>query len=413
MNPSRLAARERTGPASGIAVLIWMTLAQAGATLNQQGLGGLAPAFSGAFRLDHASLGVLYGAVYLGSTLFTAPAGILVDRYGERAIVVWSGIGMAAAIAISAAVVDYRWLTAWLVVFGAGYAASSPAGGRAILRWFSRNRGFAMGVRQAGAPAGGTFGAVVLPLIALHGGYRAALLAGAAVCGATALLAGVAYRDPPQSSATPAMPERSLVSLVRDMGRFVVDRRALAVNVTGFILASAQYTAVAFLVVELLQSGTPRVVAGSALAVMQGVAVVARPAWGIASDRVFRGDRTIPIALMCVLAAIAATVLSLGQIAALSPVVTIGIALAFGCSAIAFTGIFNTILAEIGGIASAGSAMGVGLTFNYAAGFITPPLFGVAVDGYGFGIAWRILAATLVAGAAIILTARRGLRVRA
>ena len=276
-----------------------------------------------------------------------------------------------------------------------------------MLRWFSRNRGFAMGIRQAGAPAGGTLGAIALPLVALHGGYRAGLLAGAAVCAVTAVLAWAAYHDPPASASSEAAVKRTLVALFRDMGRFVVDRRCLAVNVTGFILASAQYTAVAFLVVELLQSGAPHVLAGSALAVMQGVAIVARPAWGTISDRFFHGDRTRPMALMCGIAAVAAIMLSLGAGVVLPSAITIGIALAFGCSAIAFTGIFNTILAEIGGVASAGSAMGVGLTFNYAAGFITPPLFGIVVDAYGFALAWRVLAVALVIGAAIILTARQ------
>ena len=242
----------------------------------------------------------------------------------------------------------------------------------------------------------------MLPLVAIHGGYRVALRAGAIICAVTALLAGAAYRDPPSIDEAAPAPRRTLVALFRDMGRFVVDRRCLTVNVTGFFLASAQYTAVAFVVVELVQSGAPHVLAGSALAVMQGIAIVARPAWGIASDRVFRGDRTVPLAVMCLVAALAFVALSFGRAAILSPAITIAIALAIGCSAIAFTGIFNTILAEIGGTNSAGSAMGVGLTFNYAAGFVTPPLFGLVVDHYGFGIAWRLLAVTLVAAAALI-----------
>ena len=51
-------------------------------------------------------------------------------------------------------------------LFGAAYAASTPAGGRAILAWFDRDRGFAMGIRQTGVPVGGLLGALTLPLVA-------------------------------------------------------------------------------------------------------------------------------------------------------------------------------------------------------------------------------------------------------
>jgi hypothetical protein len=51
--------------------------------------------------------------------------------------------------------------------------------------------------------------------------------------------------------------------------------------------------------------------------------------------------------------------------------------------------------------------MGVGLTFNYAAGFVTPPLFGLLVDRAGFAPAWRLLAIALVAGALLIFGVRK------
>jgi len=46
-----------------------MTIAQAGATLNRQGLGGLAPFLTSAFAPNNAALGFAYGAIYLGSML--------------------------------------------------------------------------------------------------------------------------------------------------------------------------------------------------------------------------------------------------------------------------------------------------------------------------------------------------------
>lgn len=394
---------------SAMAILLWMTLAQAGATLDQQGLGGLAPFFAASLGLDHASLGVLFGAIYLGSTLFTAPSGLLVDRYGEKTIVLVSGLIMGAAVALGAAVQNHLWLVACLFVFGCAYAASSPAGGRAILRWFSRNRGFAMGIRQAGAPLGGTLGAIVLPLIALHSDYRVALVAGGVVCALSAIVAVARYREPAGRGNEPvaAAPKQSLATLLRGMARFAIEPRSLAVNLTGFLLGSVQYTAVAFIIVGLMHDGAPRALAGISLAIMQGTGIVARPLWGIASDRIFKGDRAVPLALIGGIGAI--SVWALGSLgpggAAALPVVAISIGL--GVSAIGFTGLLNTVLAEIGGAEAAGSAMGVGLTFTYAAGFIAPPVFGLLVDTRGFPFAWRLLALMLLLASVVALAGRR------
>lgn len=390
-------------PGSATAILVWMTLAQAGATLNQQGLGSLAPFFAAALGLDHAALGTLFGAIYLGSTLFTAPSGILVDRYGERTIVVASGLVMGFAVALGALIHSDPWLLGCLFVFGSGYAASSPAGGRAILRWFSRNRGFAMGVRQAGAPLGGALGAVLLPLVALHGGYRWALVIGGALCALSALVAGIGYREPAGAGVAPHRGP-SLGALLRGMVRFAIEPRPLAVNITAFLLASGQYSAVAFIVVSLLHGGASRPLAAASLAIMMATGTVARPLWGVLSDRLFSNDRAIPLAIICALAAL--SLWALGSFDVASPLAVAALGIGLGASLIGFTGLLNTVFAEIGGVAAAGSAMGVGLTFNYAAGFVTPPIFGLVVDRWGFPLAWRILAVALLAGTALVFRVR-------
>lgn len=376
-----------------------MTIAQAGATLNQQGLGGLAPFFTSAFALNNAALGFAYGAIYLGSMLFAALSGVLVDRFGERSIVLGSGLIMAAAVASSAMVRNYVWLVAWFFIFGAAYAASAPAGGRAVLRWFRQNRGFAMGIRQAGAPVGGTLGAALLPFVAMRGGYQPAILLGAAICACTTVLAAAQYAQPPNER---PIVQRPVSTLLRGMFDFAISPAGLAINVTAFLLASVQYTAVAFLIVSLLKQDVSRVVAASSLVIMQGTAVVARPLWGFVSDRAFKGDRTRPLAFICLLAAACSWLAGWIRGPAISPIVIIALSIGFGVSAVGFTGLLNTLLAEIGGIESAGSSTGVGLTFNYAAGFVTPPIFGAIVDSFGFPVAWRLLAGLVALGSIAI-----------
>jgi ACS family hexuronate transporter-like MFS transporter len=388
---------------------MWMTLAQAGATLDQQGLGALAPFFAADFGLVPAALGSVYGAIYLGSALFTVPSGLLVDRSGERRVILWTGVLMGLALAAAAAIANVAWLSACLFVFGAAYAASSPAGGRAILRSFREQRGLAMGIRQAGAPLGSAVGVLLLPAVALHAGYRGALLVGGVLCAVTSVLAALRYRTPGSSTSDSPQPpgaRRSLWALVGELLGIVRLRRTMLLNLTGFVLGAGQYTAVVFVAVTLLHAGTSLGLATAALAIMNGTAVAARPVWGLLSDRPFRGDRTLPLALLCALAAGSAW--GFGSLVrdgvSLFGVIVVSVGL--GASVVAFTGLFNTVLAEIGGTGSAGSVMGVGLTFNYGAGFVMPPLFGALLQARGFSFAWHAIAVFLACGGIAAFAAR-------
>lgn len=404
------ASARRAESARAWSNLMWMTLAQAGATLDQQGLGALAPFFASGFGLVPAALGSVYGAIYLGSALFTVPSGLVVDRSGERRVILWTGVLMGLALAAAAAIANVAWLVACLFVFGAAYAASSPAGGRAVLRSFREQRGLAMGIRQAGAPLGSAVGVLLLPAVALHAGYRGALLVGGVLCAGTSVLAALRYRvAPPSASADPRSPagaRRSFSALARELLAIVRRRRTMLLNLTGFVLGAGQYTAVVFVAVTLLHAGTSLGLATAALAVMNGTAVAARPLWGLVSDGPFRGDRALPLALLCALAAGSAWAFgSLAQHGVWVPGLVLA-SIGLGASVIAFTGLYNTVLAEIGGAGSAGSVMGVGLTFNYGAGFVMPPLFGALLQARGFPFAWHAVAALLACGAVAALAAR-------
>jgi MFS family permease len=110
-------------------VLTLMTTAQAGASVVQQALGSLSPTFVATFALSKAQLGIIFTALMLGSALFVGVAGVLTDRWGERAVLLFSGALMAGALLAVTLVASYPWLVACIFVFGAAYAASTPAGG--------------------------------------------------------------------------------------------------------------------------------------------------------------------------------------------------------------------------------------------------------------------------------------------
>lgn len=364
-------------------VLALMTSAQAGASVIQQGIGVLGPFFIAQFALTKIELGSLFFAMFLGSTLFTAVSGIMTDRLGERAMVLASGLLMAAALAAATIVPQYGWLLGCIFIFGVGYAAATPAGGRAILTWFDRDRGFAMGVRQTGVPIGGLIGGVLLPLLALHaGGYRAALLVAALLVALPSTIAFAFYRDA-QTETEPT----SLRELVRGMRALTHDARLWAVALVSMVLVSVQGAMIGFLAVTAIGVvGVSTSVASAAYASAFGAATVARLFWGWYSDRYLRGERLALLGAMSVLAGIAA----LG-IAALRPALAglmIPAAMFLGFSGAGWNGVMAAALAEIGGPARAGSALGLVLTAIFAASGTAPVIFGALADRTSLDTAW-------------------------
>jgi MFS family permease len=367
-------------------MLALMTGAQVGTAVVQQGLGSLAPALLITFGLTKAQLGASFTALAIGSALFTVLAGVMVDRFGERPVVFWGGVGTLVSLLAAALIPNYPWLVFWLFVFGIMYAAQTPAGGRAVLAWFSTNRGFAMSIRQAGVPLGGAIGGVLLPAIAFHANYRWSLVFGAIVGSASAIIAAVFYVDAPRDPR-----EQSRVrDLLRGMLTVARDPRTIFFTIACMILVSAQTTMNAFFAVTAVTDArvSPFVAAG-AFAFAQLCAIGGRIAWGHLSDGLFRGDRALPLAAIAAIVAVDAFALAHIHAGSTPWLFVIGGVLGF--SAAGWNGVFSTAMAEIGGPELAGSMLGLGLTFVFIASAIAPLAFGFTADHYGLPVAWIAL----------------------
>jgi MFS family permease len=386
-------------------VLTLMTTAQAGASVVQQALGSLSPVLVVTFALSKTQLGVVFTAMMVGAAACTALAGVFTDRWGERRMLLVSGGVMTCALLAATLSEHYWWLVVTMAIFGAGYAASTPAGGRAILAWFDRDRGFAMGIRQTGVPVGGLVGALTLPLVASYAGYRGAFVFAAVVVAVPTLIAYFGYREARDESAPPA----TLASVARGMRDLIRDPRLIAVTLTCILLVGTQSAMNAFLTVTaVVVVGTPAKVAALAFACAHAAATCGRLGWGFLSDRMLHGERLIPLAAICVLAAIATATIALLHHGAVVPLFAASILLGF--SGASWNGLFAAALAEVGGPARAASALGIALTAIFAASAIAPTAFGAIADTTSLHIAWGVIAVLSVAGVAPVLWLRAHLR---
>ncbi len=382
-------------------VLALFTFAMIGASVVIVAIGTLIPVFESAFHLPKATLGLILTVLMLGPMLFTAVAGILADRFGDKAIVFVTGWLMGAALVAASIQRNFWWLLFWLFVYGVGYAGVTPAGSHAILFFFERRwRGIAMGIRQTGVPLGGFVGAALLPAVAAKHGYGGALIAGGVICIVTSLIAALGYREP-----VALRGERvSLRALFRGMIRIGLEARLLLVVAVSVTLVAVQIALMGFLPLTYANAGGfSRVMVAVAFGVSQIAAVAGRMTWGWLSDRPFGGNRMLPLAIVCVLSALAS--LGVGSVHGTDLRLAMLAAVLLGFAGEGWFGLAVIALAEIGGEEHSGSALGFGLTLIFIAATVTGPVFGTFIDHYGYRTAWYCLAAFALIGLAPALGA--------
>jgi MFS transporter, ACS family, hexuronate transporter len=378
----------------------------AGASLWIMSTGALMPFFTAALHIGQAQLGLILSIQLVGSVAMTSVAGLLTDRFGDKAVVFWSGAVMGLALIAASLAENYSWLIGWLLVYGIGYAAVTPAGSHAIIFFFRKaDRGFAMGVRQCGVPIAGTVGSIVLPAIALHFRYTGALAAAGLFTVATCSIASLLYREPRELAG-----ERvSIRAMLAGMVTIAREPQLIFLTLNAMVLICAQFALMGFLTLTLVHGvGYSLSHAVALFTVAQFAAIFGRLSWGRISDRFFGASRALPLAVVCLLVALAA--FGVASINAGTPLWIAGAAAAaLGFTAEGWLGLSIIGFAEVGGEERCGSALGVGLTWTLFAGFVTPVVFGALVQALGFPTAWRGLAAFELIGVIPALLASRRL----
>ena len=201
-----------------------------------------------------------------------------------------------------------------------------------------------------------------------------------------AILIFVAYHDAPRTAGIGPVVPRSFRELVGDKQLWWL---GLIFNCQLFTQASAT----TYFVLFLHEAAALPVVGAAALfAVINGVAMVTRIGWGLLSDRYFQGKRR-PVLLIIILLTVGSAVLA----AVMPPhgpwILAAGLAVLLGASAFAWTAVLGTLVIEVAGRESAGSALSLVQLIAAPASLLGPPMFGLLVDQSGsYRFAWLVLA---------------------
>jgi predicted MFS family arabinose efflux permease len=387
-------------------IMALILTAQTVANVGPMGLPAIAPFIRRDLGLSLTQAGSFVSAYYVGPILLSLPAGRLADRWGVLRTMVAGEALITLGLVAAGRAGSFPVLIALMILAGVGYGLLNPTSTKAVIAWFPlTQRATAVGLKQTGLPLGGALGAAVLPLIALWGGWRNAVMLSAVGVGLLTIATLFLYQDPADlPRATPGSPAPSTWSILRSRDLWLVACATL-------IFAAMQTVWQSFLVLFLQDVVRLSVVAAAWYLVQaQIMGMVGRVAFGLLSDRTFGGRRLIVLFLAGTASGLCSLVMA-GVAPGTSPWLLSALALTFGFVGIGWNGVQHTLIAELAGPRAAGTAVGFGLAISSLGVTLGPPAFGWMVERFGgYRVAWMTLAGSMALSLALLSFVREDRR---
>ena len=391
------------GHAGRFKILALILTAQTVANVGPLGIPAIASLIRADLGLTLTQAGSFLSAYYIGPILLSLPAGAMADRWGVKPTLVLGQVVIGLGLIAVSASGSYGVLIPLMVFAGFGYGLLNPTSTKAVMAWFpARQRATVVGLKQVGLPFGGVLGAALLPALALALGWRLAVVVSGALTLAGAAASVAIYRDAPEDAPpAKAPPGRSPV-------RVVLRHRGLwLVAISTLVFAGMQTVWMAFLVLYL-QSVVGLTLLGASryLALAQLGGMAGRVAFGMLSDRTFGGRRRAPLAIAGCGSALCSLAVAYTGAGSSALWLTV-LALVFGFVGIGWNGVQHTLMAELAGARSAGTAVGMGLAIASLGVAIGPPIFGACVEAAGgYRGPWIGLALVMGGGLALLALVR-------
>ncbi len=362
--------------------------AQAGASVAINGPAFLIPSLQDHYGLNLAQAGTVAAAPIAGVMVALYAWGIVVDRIGERAVLL-AGLGGTIVLGVVASQTrSVVGLGSALFVVGVFAASTSSASGRIVVGWFPpQRRGLAMGIRQMAQPLGVAIAAATIAVTASEAGLRAALLIPVAATALALVAVALIVIDPPRPAATTALtanPYRADSFLVRIHGVSV-------------LLVVPQFLVWTYSLVWLVQEHQwSPAAAGALVAATHVLGALGRIAVGHLSDLV--GSRVRPLRWVA-----AAAGLTMALLAATEPYgIAVVLMVAASTVTVADNGLAFTSVAERAGAYWSGRALGAQNTAQYLTAAAVAPLAGLAITAWGYAATFALAGLGPLAALALI-----------
>ena len=384
------------------------------------GVGFLLPHFHSAMGMSLTRAGVLVAMPSVGMALALIAWGWLVDRTGEKLVLVSGSVAAAGALTALLFTRSFGALAVFLLLAGAATASGNSASGRLVVGWFPpHRRGLAMGIRQMSQPLGAAVAAMTMPFLAARYGLAAAFAVPLAMAVVSAVAALVVVDDPPAPSAprAPSAPSAdngdtagTTASADTGAGQALHDRSPYRgadhlqrIHAVSVLLVLPQGMMQSFLLAWLvLGHGWSAVSAGVVVTLSQILGAAARIVAGWVSDRV--GSRMAPIRGVAIAVTGGLAALAAAEALGAPGAVAVTLAVVATVLSVSDNGLAFTAVAEYAGPRWSGRALGVQNTSQFVTISLATPLIAAGIERFGY---WAAFAgAAVVAAAAIPLVPR-------
>ncbi|MDN4076005.1 MFS transporter [Fictibacillus terranigra] len=363
-------------------MLIWLLFVQILVAFVGRGIVPLGVLIGNDLSLTKAQIGMLPAGLFLGQAIASIPAGFLADRLGSRRLLLALSLCLGINFMLSTFLNEFWSMLLFVVLGGLGYGAMHPVSNRGIVYWFSQvQRGTAMGIKQMGVTLGSALSAVILLPLAAKYGWRTAVIGASALLIGAGFLSFYQYRDSEHSHS--ANHSERLSAFYRSMWKMVRNKPLLLVSLSAFGLNGAQMCLNTYLVLYAHEKmGISLVLSGMLLVISEVCGSFGRVAWGVVSDRLFNGERTIILLLITIISAISSLVIvsipANTEFLFLVPVVAV-----FGFAVSGFNGIWMNLASELVRPEHAGISSGLSIMIGSLGVMVAPPFFGLMVDMNG------------------------------
>ncbi|HGA0511241.1 TPA: MFS transporter [Bacillus pacificus] len=375
-------------------MLIVATIAQTTATLITYGVGVFALFWKEEYALTNMASGLLVSVVNVGPLFCMLFVGRLLDQYNEKILISISSFLLGISLLLTNIVSGFSGLLFVLLLIGMFYSVSQPGGSKVILKWFpKKNRGLAMGIRQAGIPIGGALAGVLIPFLAIQYNVTYAINSIACICIIGGLLFFVFYKE--SYVQEEARKEHIKISFWTQLKVVICKKELYPIYMTGICMISLQMVLVGhFMKFLVKEQSLTSIVAGTVFSVMFFSGMIGRVVLAAISDLFYNGNRRTPL-FIAVCASIGLILLLVMSIHTVTSGVLYGVSALLGFFSIGWFSLFIAEVAELAREDSVGITVSVALTFNQIAIIVAPILFGYIVDKKGYTYAWLCIVVLL------------------
>lgn len=374
-------------------ILFIATITQASACFFVQGIGPLAEFFKQDLALNDTQIGMLSSAAQLLPVIGLLIAGELLDKFNERYIVGIGAIGVSIALFFGAYADSYILALGSLLIVGGFYSSAQPGGAKSVALWFPQSqRGFAMGIRQAGLPLGGALAGIILPVIAVSYGIKGAFLTGAIVAFSGGCLFLIFYRSAIEklSESQKDAAKKSLYDTLRSRLSMLSEPHMKNIMLSGVSLVIVQYVLTIFITLYFHRSYNLSLEKSAYLFfISQVVGAFGRIILAAWSDRCRQG-RFFPV-LTCMIALIIGFLILVMNISDSIFYLTT-IAAWLGFFGLGWYGPWVAYIVDSSPQESIGFSLGLAMSVNQLAIIASPPVFGLIQDfTHTYSITWIIV----------------------